>query len=48
MVAAVQMKYENLLIMMDERLKRHWAACEALALGYGGVSEVARATGCLV
>ena len=45
MVAAVQMKYENLSTMMDERLKRHWAACEALALGYGGVSEVARATG---
>lgn len=45
MVAAVRMKYENLSTMMDERLKRHWAACEALALGYGGVSEVARATG---
>ena len=45
MVAAVEMKYENLSSMMDERLKRHWAACEALALGYGGVSEVARATG---
>ncbi len=45
MVAAVQMKYETLSTMMDERLKRHWAACEALALGYGGVSEVARATG---
>jgi transposase len=45
MIAVVQMKYENLSSMMDERLKRHWAACEALALGYGGVSEVARATG---
>lgn len=45
MVALVQMKYDNLASMMDERLKRHWAACEALALGYGGVSEVARATG---
>jgi transposase len=45
MVALVQMKYDKLASMMDERLKRHWAACEALALGYGGVSEVARATG---
>ena len=45
MFAVVQMKYDNLSSMMDERLKRHWAACEALALGYGGVSEVARATG---
>jgi transposase len=45
MFSVVEMKYENLSSMMDERLKRHWAACEALALGYGGVSEVARATG---
>ncbi len=43
--STVQMKYEKLGSMMDERLKRHWAACEALALGYGGVSAVARATG---
>ena len=35
MVCAVQMKYDELGSMMDERLKRHWAACEALALGYG-------------
>jgi hypothetical protein len=41
----VKMKYDNLGSMMDERLKRHWAACEALALGYGGVSAVARVTG---
>jgi transposase len=45
MYAIVHMKYGQLSSMMDERLKRHWAACEALALGYGGVSEVARATG---
>lgn len=45
MVAIVHMKYDQLSSMMDERLKRHWAACEALALGYGGISEVARATG---
>lgn len=44
-VSAVLMKYDKLGSMMDERLKRHWAACEALALGYGGVSAVARATG---
>lgn len=45
MLALVRMKYDNLSSMMNERLKRHWAACEALALGYGGISEVARATG---
>jgi hypothetical protein len=41
----VEMKYSKLSSIMDERLKRHWAACEALALGYGGISAVARATG---
>lgn len=45
MVCAVQMKYDELGSMMDERLKRHWAACEALALGYGGVAAVSQATG---
>jgi transposase len=45
MVSMVTMKYEKLDSTMDERLKRHWAACEALALGYGGISIVARATG---
>jgi transposase len=43
--AFIQMKYDKLSSMMDERLKRHWAACEALVLGYGGVSAVSRATG---
>jgi len=45
MVSVVKLKFDKLNTMMDERLKRHWAACEALALGYGGISEVARATG---
>jgi transposase len=31
--------------MMDEKLRRHWAACEALAVGRGGVSAVSKATG---
>jgi len=30
---------------MNEKLKRRWAACEALALGRGGISTVASATG---
>jgi len=45
MVSSVKMKYDQLGSMMDERLKRHWAACEALALGYGGVTAVSRITG---
>ena len=30
---------------MDERMRRQWAATEALAVGWGGVSAVAAATG---
>jgi transposase len=31
--------------MMNEKLKRRWAACEAIALGRGGISAVSEATG---
>jgi Rhodopirellula transposase DDE domain len=31
--------------MMDERMRRQWAASEALEIGWGGVSAVAQATG---
>lgn len=31
--------------MMSEKLKRRWAACEAMALGRGGISAVSEATG---
>ena len=30
---------------MDERIRRHWAASEAQAYGWGGVSAVSTATG---
>jgi hypothetical protein len=42
---AIRMKYEHLFPVMDERVRRHWAACEALALPRGGVVAVAQATG---
>jgi hypothetical protein len=45
MLATVGNKFDTLAPMMDERLRRRWAACEALALGRGGVSSVSRATG---
>ena len=35
-------KYEALRDVMDEQVRRMWAAAEARALGYGGVSTVAR------
>jgi hypothetical protein len=44
-VECIRQKYALLRDEMDERTKRCWAAAEALALGYGGVSAVAAATG---
>lgn len=45
MVVTVQEKFHRLRSMMNERLRRHWAACEAMALGYGGITAVSTATG---
>jgi hypothetical protein len=44
-VECIRRKYALLRADMDERTRRCWAATEALALGYGGVSAVAQATG---
>ena len=44
-IAAIRDKYFNLLDDLDERGRRRWAAVEARALGWGGVTAVARATG---
>jgi hypothetical protein len=41
----IRQKYTLLCPELDERARRCWAAAEAMALGYGGVSAVARATG---
>ena len=38
-------KYEALRGVMNEQVRRLWAATEARALGYGGISTVARAVG---
>jgi hypothetical protein len=42
---AVQRKFELLRPLMNERMRRHWAACEAMTLQRGGVTLVAQATG---
>jgi hypothetical protein len=44
-VAVIRRKYERLTPIMDERMRRHWAACEALALPRGGIATVTQATG---
>jgi transposase len=38
-------KFESLRAMMDERMRRQWAAAEAHAYGWGGVEAVSAATG---
>src|SRR5881227_154470 len=45
LLTTVQTKYELLRPLMDERMRRQWAAAEALALKRGGVTVVAKATG---
>src|SRR3954453_15687407 len=41
----VRAKYDLLRPLMDERMRRQWAASEAMSLKRGGVTVVARATG---
>jgi hypothetical protein len=45
MIESVHTKYQRLSPLMNERMRRQWAACEALALERGGVAAVAKATG---
>ena len=42
---AINKRYKLLRPTLDERLRRLWAAAEALAMGRGGVAAVSRATG---
>ena len=44
-IARIRRKYRALVPELDERRRRQWAAAEARALGWGGVSAVAEATG---
>ena len=41
----IRSKFEALRPMMDERMRRLWAGCEARSIGRGGVAVVAAATG---
>ena len=44
-VDLIKQRFASLEPFLNERLRRLYAAAEAQALGYGGVSTVARATG---
>jgi len=41
----IQEKFQALSPLMDERMRRRWAAAEANSLGRGGIALVARVTG---
>ena len=44
-VQAIRTKYTSLEPVLDERARRLWAATEARAIGWGGISQVSEATG---
>ena len=43
--AGISRKYHLLVVELDERRRRQWAAAESRHLGWGGISLVSRATG---
>ncbi len=45
MQEVIAKKFSMMKNELNERQRRLWAASEAMAIGYGGVSQVARATG---
>jgi hypothetical protein len=44
-IRQIKAKYRRLAPMMDERMRHQWAAIEAEAYGWGGVSAVSKAIG---
>ena len=44
-IRRIESKYAALASLMDERMRRQWAAAEAQAYGWGGVRAVSRAIG---
>lgn len=45
MLQAIGSKYQSLSALMDERMRRQWAAAESRAYGWGGVRAVSGAIG---
>ena len=44
-IQRIETKFRLLSSLMDERMRRQWAAAEASAYGWGGIQAVAHATG---
>ncbi len=45
LIRQIELKFAVLNRLFDERLRRQWAAAEALAYGWGGETAVKEATG---
>jgi hypothetical protein len=44
-IRGITLRYSALSVLMDERMRRQWAAAEAKSYGWGGIRAVSRATG---
>jgi hypothetical protein len=44
-IERIRRKFRAMAPVMDERMRRHWVASEAIELGWGGVCSVSKATG---
>src|SRR3974377_719866 len=44
-IEGIASRYAALVGLMDERMRRQWAAAEARSYGWGGIRAVSRATG---
>ena len=45
LIERIRQKFKSLSPVMDERVRRQWAAAEAPAVGWGGIATVVAATG---
>jgi len=45
LIERIRQKFKSLGPVMDERVRRQWAAAEAAAVGWGGIAAVVAATG---
>ena len=45
MLRVIESKYRSLSVLMDERMRRQWAAAESRAYGWGGVRAVSVVVG---
>jgi transposase len=45
LIERIRQKFKSLSPVMDERVRRQWAAAEAAAVGWGGIATVVAATG---